>query len=119
MAVWVFDRALRLCRLAYFNLYPSAVGVKATATFDSTTGLVRLDVSSAYRLQNAPPGSFFFVYEPYCVQGYESHPFTPLQLPFDRSISAQIVQRRQTALFDELLHIFRPVHVRIIGKVEP
>ena len=51
-------------------------GIKAVATYDSLSQIVRLDVSDFLPGQGPMPGHFYFVYAPWMLQGYESHPFT-------------------------------------------
>lgn len=51
-------------------------GIKATASWDESKGLVRLDVTEFFKDKQTTPGMYYYVYEPGRFRGYESHPFT-------------------------------------------
>lgn len=55
---------------------PNLRGIKATAEWDETKDLVRLDVTDFFKNIKTTPGAFYYVYEPGRLRGYESHPFT-------------------------------------------
>ncbi|CZT15077.1 uncharacterized protein RCC_12099 [Ramularia collo-cygni] len=76
VAIWALDRLLRISRVAYFSLIPSIKGVQATAEWDESKDLVRLDVTDFFKNTKTTPGGFYYVYEPGRIRGYESHPFT-------------------------------------------
>lgn len=67
---------MRISRLLYFSLMPNLKGIKATAEWDETKDLVRLDVTDFFKSIKTTPGVFYYVYEPGRLRGYESHPFT-------------------------------------------
>lgn len=76
VAMWALDRLLRWTRILCISILPNFRGAKAIATFDESKDLIRLDVTDFFK-QHAPvPGSFYYVYEPGQLRGYESHPFT-------------------------------------------
>jgi ferric-chelate reductase len=81
VAIWVFDRFLRLVRLTYCNLRVASGGkfistTKATATYSEAANVVKLVVSPAHSLLRPRPGQYYFVYRPLRWKGWESHPFT-------------------------------------------
>lgn len=78
VAIWVFDRLLRIARLVYINTRPVILdGVTATATHSEGSELVRLEVTSFFPGNpQISPGNHYFLYEPTRWRGYESHPFT-------------------------------------------
>lgn len=51
-------------------------GVKATATYDRTTEMVRLDITDFMPENRVVPGLYYYLYMPAGLRGYESHPFT-------------------------------------------
>lgn len=55
---------------------PNIKGIKATAEWDESKDLVRLDVTEFFNNTKTTPGMFYYVYEPGRLRGYESHPFT-------------------------------------------
>ncbi|KAK4495065.1 hypothetical protein PRZ48_013392 [Zasmidium cellare] len=76
VAIWSLDRLLRWTRILCISALPNLKGIKATATFDETKDLIRLDVTEFFKKHAPIPGSFYYVYEPGRLRGYESHPFT-------------------------------------------
>lgn len=79
VAIWAADRSLRLVRLVYCNLHVNITldGLRRTrswASYDKASNIVRLRVRPG-TLQLAP-GQYFFLYQPFRLTGWESHPFT-------------------------------------------
>lgn len=74
--MWALDRLLRWTRILCISVLPNFRGAKASATFDETKDLIRLDVTDFFKKHAPIPGSFYYVYEPGRLRGYESHPFT-------------------------------------------
>lgn len=72
IAIWSIDRILRLGRI----IYMSTNGVKATASYDASTRILRLDVTEILTEKPIVPGQFYYLYMPDGLRGYESHPFT-------------------------------------------
>ena len=80
MAIWTVDRVLRLVRLVYCNLHVSvgSASIQRTrswATYDESSNVVRLRVTPASLFQPTP-GPYYFLYQPFRLTGWESHPFT-------------------------------------------
>ncbi|KXT06243.1 hypothetical protein AC578_9182 [Pseudocercospora eumusae] len=76
VAIWVFDRLLRILRVARIHL--RARSTKAIATYDQDSELIRLDVTGLLPKTKhlIPPGSYYYIYMPSSLRFYESHPFT-------------------------------------------
>lgn len=81
VAIWVIDRFLRIVRLCYCNLYvkyPSGrlVSVpQSRMVYDQASDVVRLEITTDISLQPSP-GQYYFLYQPFRLTGWESHPFT-------------------------------------------
>ena len=77
VAIWAFDRVMRLARTAYLGLVPRFMkGIKATATYDDAAEIIRLDVTDLLSNKDITPGHYYYLYAPGHLQGYQSHPFT-------------------------------------------
>lgn len=74
----MFDRAVRVIRLTYCNLTLFRCGIShnATATYNTQSGLIKLQVATTSRLLKVGAGQYFFLYQPFKWRGWESHPFT-------------------------------------------
>ncbi|KAL5001365.1 ferric reductase like transmembrane component-domain-containing protein [Aspergillus recurvatus] len=85
VGIWAFDRGLRIIRLIYYNVHVrfwqgsrSRIQVTtSTATYDRTADLITLEVTPGYGSGIRPrPGQYYFLYQPFRLTGWESHPFT-------------------------------------------
>ncbi|KAJ5827939.1 uncharacterized protein N7525_006192 [Penicillium rubens] len=82
LALWVIDRFLRLVRLCYCNIhvnFSSRRLVKLSVSrmvYDETADVVRLEVTPGTPSLQPSPGQYYFLYQPFRVTGWESHPFT-------------------------------------------
>lgn len=77
IAIWAFDRIMRLARTLCLGLIPRFVkGTKATATYDDAADIIRLDVTDLVPSKDITPGHYYYLYAPGDIQGYQSHPFT-------------------------------------------
>lgn len=77
VAIWSFDRIMRLARTIYLGLIPRFFkGIKATATYDDAAEIIRLDVTDLLSSTAITPGYYYYLYAPGDIQGYQSHPFT-------------------------------------------
>ncbi|KAJ6148790.1 hypothetical protein N7497_010772 [Penicillium chrysogenum] len=82
LALWVIDRFLRLGRLCYCNIhvnFSSRRLVKLSVSrmvYDETADVVRLEVTPGTPSLQPSPGQYYFLYQPFRVTGWESHPFT-------------------------------------------
>ena len=75
-AVWVVDRAARLVRVFSCSILRKGSSTRAFATYEPDADIIRLDVSTIFQTTTPTPGSFYYIYEPRRLFGYESHPFT-------------------------------------------
>lgn len=71
MAVWSFDRFLRITRVVALNLS----AFKATATHNPEANIIRLTVP-VRKLLRPRPGTYYYVYMLHGFKPWESHPFT-------------------------------------------
>jgi len=77
IAIWSSDRLLRLARVAYLGLIPRFTkGVKATATYDASADIIRLDVTALVPKKPIRPGQYYYLYAAGGIESYQSHPFT-------------------------------------------
>ncbi|KAK6365550.1 hypothetical protein LTS17_011269 [Exophiala oligosperma] len=78
VGVWVFDRSVRIIRLAYCNttLFRCRISNNTMATYSKQSGLIKLEVTTTSRLLKGGAGRHFFLYQPLKWRGWESHPFT-------------------------------------------
>lgn len=74
--MWALDRCLRYGRVIVVSLLPRLKGVKALATYDQQTDMIRLDVTDYFGGKQPRPGTFYYLYEGLSLRGYENHPFT-------------------------------------------
>lgn len=92
VAIWAFDRFMRLMRTAYLGLVPRFLkGFKATATYDDAAEIIRLDVTDLLPNNNITPGYYYYLYAPGDIQGYQSHPFTLCSWRNTTSASTQAI----------------------------
>jgi NAD(P)H-flavin reductase len=77
VAIWAFERFMRLVRTAYLGLIPQLLkGINATATYDDAVEIIRLDVTDLLPKNNITPGYYYYLHVPGNIQSYQSHPFT-------------------------------------------
>ncbi|KAM5436009.1 hypothetical protein McanCB21832_002827 [Microsporum canis] len=81
VAIWGFDRTLRLVRIVYCNFRVQFAGkylqyTKAEACYDRVSDIIRLEVIPGATGISQKPGRYYFIYQPFRWTGYESHPFT-------------------------------------------
>ncbi|EME80091.1 uncharacterized protein MYCFIDRAFT_117975, partial [Pseudocercospora fijiensis CIRAD86] len=76
VAVWIFDRLLRIVRIARIHI--RARSMNAIATYDQDSELIRLDVTGLFPKKTSilSPGLYYYIYIPSALRFYESHPFT-------------------------------------------
>lgn len=71
---------MRLLRQSWCNFdYNSDNGIStttATATYDESTDIIRLQVYPGSRRLRPSPGQHYFLYAPFRWRGWENHPFT-------------------------------------------
>ncbi|PYH88050.1 hypothetical protein BO71DRAFT_436126 [Aspergillus ellipticus CBS 707.79] len=81
VAIWAFDRSLRVFRLIYCNLrvhlHKGLTTVsKTTVTYNPSTDVIRIDMQSDGSVLKPGPGQYYFLYQPLRLRGWENHPFT-------------------------------------------
>jgi NAD(P)H-flavin reductase len=77
IAIWSFDRFLRLARVTYLGLIPRfAKGKKVTAIYDPSADIIRLDVTALLPNKTIEPGEYYYLYAACGIKSYQSHPFT-------------------------------------------
>ncbi|KKK12527.1 hypothetical protein AOCH_000063 [Aspergillus ochraceoroseus] len=82
VGIWGFDRLLRLIRLVYCNLHVRINAgslvqyTTSTASYYKAADIVRLDVAPGSSRIRPNPGQYYFLYQPFRLTGWESHPFT-------------------------------------------
>ncbi|KAE8367955.1 hypothetical protein BDV27DRAFT_142348 [Aspergillus caelatus] len=79
VAIWCFDRFLRIVRLAYCNIRVSTKGhvqtTTAMATYCKDADVIRLDIQAGGSIRPLP-GHYFHLYQLFSWRGWENHPFT-------------------------------------------
>ncbi|KAL5362004.1 hypothetical protein BJX96DRAFT_166324 [Aspergillus floccosus] len=82
VGIWGFDRFLRLFRISYCNLHVNmnlGKGIRFTqsrATYDTAADVIRLELYPGSLNLCPTPGQYYFLYQPFRLTGWESHPFT-------------------------------------------
>ncbi|KAL4803397.1 ferric reductase like transmembrane component-domain-containing protein [Aspergillus unguis] len=79
VGVWASDRALRVLRVLYCNLHVKFSKIEYTtseASYDEAADLIRLEVTPGSDSLDPQPGQYYFLYQPFRLTGWESHPFT-------------------------------------------
>ena len=56
---------------------------RSTATYDKASDVIRLVVTPGVSLLRAAPGQYYYLYQPFRLKGWESHPFTLGAWTFD------------------------------------
>lgn len=81
VVIWTIDRTLRVVRLLYCNLHVHVTRggqlqrTHSSATYDETSNIIWLQVRPGTEIQTGP-GDYFYLYQPFRLTGWESHPFT-------------------------------------------
>ncbi|KAL5340243.1 ferric reductase like transmembrane component-domain-containing protein [Aspergillus crustosus] len=81
VAFWAFDRGLRVIRVLYNNIHVrlNSTAVNATrsiTTYDKAADLLRVEIIPGSDSLDPRPGQYYFLYQPFRLTGWESHPFT-------------------------------------------
>ncbi|KAL3493281.1 ferric reductase NAD binding domain-containing protein [Aspergillus germanicus] len=79
VAIWGFDRTVRLVRIAYCNLSvrfgKSAVTTSSKIEYFEDSDLIRVEMTPSTAL-TPRPGQHYYLYQPFTLKGWENHPFT-------------------------------------------
>ncbi|KAJ5131567.1 uncharacterized protein N7515_007606 [Penicillium bovifimosum] len=107
--IWAIDRLLRVIRLCYCNLYvsisnkgPLSIST-SRMTYDEATDVVRLEVIPGLPSLQPSPGQYYFLYQPFRLTGWESHPFTIAAWSYeagDRTLSTSTSRRKPLQALD-------------------
>ena len=82
VAIWGFDRLLRIIRLIYCNVHVTMKKCKgvsfseAIATYDTSGNMIRVEVSLENSHLVPAPGQHYYLYQLGNWRLYENHPFT-------------------------------------------
>ncbi|KAJ6006301.1 hypothetical protein N7451_004245 [Penicillium sp. IBT 35674x] len=79
VAIWGFDRFLRLVRLAYCNFTVfsgQAKKTQAAVMYSAASDVIRIDLQPTAKSLKGRPGQFYYLYQPLTLRGWENHPFT-------------------------------------------
>ncbi|TPX13416.1 uncharacterized protein E0L32_006146 [Thyridium curvatum] len=82
VALWSFERGVRLVRIVYCNLHVrfgkggSLQRTRATVAYNEEADIISVKVLPATTLIKPAPGQHYFLYQPFRLKGWESHPFT-------------------------------------------
>ncbi|RAH76937.1 hypothetical protein BO86DRAFT_442129 [Aspergillus japonicus CBS 114.51] len=77
VAIWSFDRFLRLVRLVWCNVrvwYGHASRTQAVVHYSPASDVMRVDILNA--TVQGGPGQYYHLYQPMTLRGWENHPFT-------------------------------------------
>lgn len=82
VAIWCFDRGVRLVRIAYCNLHVSfnkgkkLSHTRSSISYDGDSNMMRIQLTVRGSHLKPRPGQHYFLYQPFRWTGYENHPFT-------------------------------------------
>ena len=84
VAIWAFERTLRILRLVYCNLHvrfgKHIVRNETTVEYVAESDLLRIEMTPGAAGARFPfrtgPGQYYYLYQPASLLGWESHPFT-------------------------------------------
>ncbi|KAE8828413.1 hypothetical protein PTNB85_07601 [Pyrenophora teres f. teres] len=75
VAIWVFDRVMRIGRMLAFNRFP--FNTKALVTYDSKSNLIRMEVDGINNLIAPKPGTYYYIHVlDNVLYAHQNHPFT-------------------------------------------
>ncbi|KIR77478.1 ferric-chelate reductase [Cryptococcus gattii EJB2] len=75
VAVWVFDRVIRIIRLQVLSFKAAAGNNAVMIATGGENGLIRLSVTCSIR-HIPKPGQHYYLYTPMSITPWENHPFT-------------------------------------------
>ncbi|KAH7020604.1 ferric-chelate reductase [Macrophomina phaseolina] len=81
VAIWSFDRLVRLLRIIYCNIRirfsgPIVQMPPTKVTYDRASDVVRIDVQPGCCSIKPAPGQYYHIYQPFRLKGWENHPFS-------------------------------------------
>lgn len=96
VVIWAVDRILRAIRLLYCNLHvrvtpaPQLQRTRSSITYDEITDIVWLQMKPGTSIKTGP-GDYFYLYQPFRLMGWESHPFTVGALSYGKDSAAKLI----------------------------
>ncbi|KAH8425058.1 NADPH oxidase family protein [Aspergillus melleus] len=102
---------MRLVRLAYCNIYVRAHAGKSLqytrslATYDESSDVIRLEVMPGSWLLRPTAGQYYYLYQPFRLTGWESHPFTLGSWSFDTGPRTSSLLPSEAAKHDQTVDI--------------
>ncbi|OJJ99554.1 hypothetical protein ASPACDRAFT_1888264 [Aspergillus aculeatus ATCC 16872] len=94
VAIWSFDRLVRLLRLALCNLpihRSSSVHspYQSTVTYHPSSDVLQIEIQPAILPTSPKAGHYYYIYQPTTFRGWENHPFTTASVRYsDRDSSS-------------------------------
>ncbi|KAL7786013.1 ferric reductase like transmembrane component domain-containing protein [Trichoderma afarasin] len=78
VAIWCFDRFLRIVRVVYCNLHvhlrnKTLHRSTATISYDQDANFIQIDINTHVK---PGPGKHYYLYQPFRFTGWENHPLT-------------------------------------------
>ncbi|KAL7808709.1 ferric reductase NAD binding domain-containing protein [Trichoderma gracile] len=78
VAIWSFDRFLRIVRVVYCNLHVRLRKTKlqrsiAAIAYDQDANIITVQINTHVK---PGPGQHYYLYQPFRLKGWENHPFT-------------------------------------------
>ncbi|KAH8646640.1 hypothetical protein BX600DRAFT_555619 [Xylariales sp. PMI_506] len=77
--IWCMERLFRTLRIIFLSVkfrFSSVERTWTTATYNSASDIITLEITLASNLLAPSPGQYYFLYEPLSIRGYENHPMT-------------------------------------------
>jgi ferredoxin-NADP reductase len=92
VAIWSFDRFLRIVRVVYCNLHvrlrkKTLHRSVAAISYDQDANIVRIQINTHVKPK---PGQHYYLYQPFRFTGWENHPFTLAYWTQSTSETAQV-----------------------------
>ncbi|KAK1240457.1 hypothetical protein MKX07_004485 [Trichoderma sp. CBMAI-0711] len=78
VAIWSFDRFLRIVRVVYCNIHVRLRKTKlqrsiAAIAYDQDANIITVQINTHVK---PGPGQHYYLYQPFRLKGWENHPFT-------------------------------------------
>lgn len=107
VAIWAFDRLLRLLRLLYCNIrvsYGKSVSRApfATVRYSAATDVIRIHIRSSSLPLKPGPGQYYYLYQPFVFKGWENHPFSLGAYSIEQEASSRAQPRIDEASSKEM-----------------
>ncbi|PNP51817.1 hypothetical protein THARTR1_07586 [Trichoderma harzianum] len=98
VAIWSFDRFLRIVRVVYCNLHvqlrkKTLHRSTAAISYDQDANFIRIEINTHVK---PGPGKHYYLYQPFRFTGWENHPLTLAHWSQSAADTAQSQQRDNT-----------------------